>query len=66
MTPFEYGLRRALLSACLAIACGGTETGNPGPRGCGDVCGACGTPIVLEIPSSPRTPPDLDSIVVDA
>lgn len=61
---------RAIVTAVIvsywAIACLGTETGNPGPRGCGVSCNACGTPIVLEFPNAASRSPALSSVVVDA
>ncbi len=58
--------RAMVLATILGVACTGTETGNPGPRGCSPVCDPCGSPIVLEFPgSSGRTPP-LSTVIVDA
>lgn len=58
-------LRTWVLSAAFMSGCTGTETGNPGPRGCAG-CNACGAPIVIQFPKAAQRSPSIASIVVDA
>jgi hypothetical protein len=62
----NHRLSAFVLAALVASACLGTETGNPGPRGCGTVCNACGAPIVLEFPDAANRAPAISTIIVDS